>query len=93
MYDRIIRNPFGLRERCGEVTDKEGVTHKGDEEIAKAFMKHNLITVEVQEAPYSEQVERVAMSWGKIQEVRRALRKTQNMSAVEPDVLSWRLLK
>jgi len=41
---RVCKNPFGMRERCGIIKDKEGREYSTKEEKKRAFTEHNLIT-------------------------------------------------
>ena len=41
---RVARNPFGLRERGGNILNEKGKVFRNDKELSKGFMEHNLRT-------------------------------------------------
>jgi len=90
---RVVKNPFGMRERCGTLRDAEGHTYETDEEKCQAFIRHNLITEPSADRIPVERQERKRTNEHISARIRNALKKTRNDSAPGPDGVSWKLLK
>ena len=90
---RVCKNPFGMRERCGVVVDKEGIRSESKEELLEAFIKHNLITeAGVVRDKVGPQRRRTPEA-DTMTRIHKALKKTRNNSAAGPDGISWQLVK
>jgi len=90
---RVCKNPFGMRERCGTLTDKEGKSYETAEEKRRAFIAQNLITNPAAARAVVGQQPRQPPSADTMVKLRHALKKTRNGSAPGPDGISWKLLK
>jgi len=90
---RVCKNPFGMRERCGTLKDKDGNAFETAEEKCRAFTRHNLITEQAAERVAVGQQPRRIPSVDTMRQIHHALKKTRNDSAPGPDGVSWKLLK
>ena len=90
---RVCKNPFGMRERCRILKDKEGNTFETAEEKRKAFTNHNLITEPAADRTEVGRQPRRRPRGDTIVQIHHALKKTRNDSAPGPDGVSWKLLK
>jgi len=83
--DRVCKNPFAMKERCGTVIDEGGEKHESKKELMEAFTKYNLITEEAEEPEEVQRQVRKKPSTETMTRIHRALRKTRNDSAAGPD--------
>jgi len=89
---RVCKNPFNSRARCGVITNDQG-TYETDEEKARAFIQHNLITEPAAPRTAVGLQRRQPVSEPARRRVEQALCRTRNNSAPGPDNISWKLLK
>ena len=90
---RVCKNPFGMNERCGALTDSDGKKYETKEELREAFAQHNLIMDEAEAREEVREQARRMPSTETMTRIHRALKKTRNDNAAGPDGISWKLLK